>query len=276
MVSRSFLATTGMRLVRGRDFRRDRVTDAAGAIIVNETMAEMIGLEPLGAEVTGLSRLSGPAVVIGVVEDFHHEDLRKGIGPCFLFLPSTVARPGPSSTYGHVLARLDPAELAAGMEELERAWTAVFPEHEFRGRFIGGFRVRRYIVEEHCGRAFGAAAGFAIGIACMGLLALTAVAMGRRTREIGIRKALGASVSGILLLLSREFAWLVAAGNAVAWPMAYWATSQWLQQFAYRVEPDLWLFGAAGLGVLGAAMLTVMALAGRAVAANPVDALRYE
>jgi len=120
-----------------------------------------------------------------------------------------------------------------GVGGAELAWDTVFPTHEFRGRMVGGFRARRYVVEEQWGRAFGLAAGFAIGIACMGLLALTALAVGRRIREIGIRKALGASVSGILLLLSREFAWLVAAGNAVAWPVAYWATS-------------LWLFGAAG------------------------------
>ena len=94
MVSRGFLTTTGMRLVSGRDFHRDRGAEATGAIIVNEAMARMIGPEPLGAEVTGLSRLDGPATVIGVVEDFHHEDLRRRIGPCVLFPPSTAARLG--------------------------------------------------------------------------------------------------------------------------------------------------------------------------------------
>lgn len=276
MVSHSFLATTGMRLASGRDFHRDRATDATNAIIVNETMARMIGPEPLGAEVNGLSSFDGPATIIGVVRDFHHEDVRRAIGPCVLFLPSAAARPGPFRAYGHLLARLDLADMAAGLAELERAWAAVLPTHEFRSRLVGGFRARRYVVEEHWGRGFGLASGFAIGIACMGLLALTALAVGRRTREIGIRKALGASVSGILLLLSREFAWLVVAGNAVAWPVAYWATSLWLRQFAYRVEPGLWLFGAAGLGVLGAAMLTVVMLAGRAATASPVRALRYE
>jgi len=110
----------------------------------------------------------------------------------------------------------------------------------------------------------------------MGLLALTSLAVGRRTREIGVRKALGGSVSGILLLLSGEFAWLVVAGNAVAWPVAYWATGLWLQQFAYRDQPDPLLFGVAGMGVLATAMLTVMTLAGRAATASPVQALRYE
>ena len=120
------------------------------------------------------------------------------------------------------------------------------------------------------------ASGFAILIACMGLLALTIIAVRVRTREIGIRRVLGATALRILLMLSREFACLVAAGSVLAWPVAYLVTSQWLQQFAYRVEPNPWMFGAAGLGTLAASVLTILALAGRAAAVRPVQALRYE
>lgn len=175
-----------------------------------------------------------------------------------------------------VLARLDPADLGGGVARLREAWEDVFAGQEPHVQFLDESFAGLYRDEERWGRAFAFASAFAIGIACMGLLGLVALAVTRRTREIGIRRVLGAHLGNLLSLLSGEFAWLVLIGNGVAFPVAWIGARRWLETFAFRTGPDPLLFVLAALGLLAIALLTMAGHVLHAASARPAEALRSE
>lgn len=274
-VSPGFVKTLGLRPVAGRDFSQGLAGDRGHAIVVNETMAAILGAGALGMEVRGISHFDEPLTVVGIVGDFHTDPMREPIAPGFIHL----ARPGemgPGITYFNVLARCNKEDIRLGMAELKQAAATVWPDRQLDVSFLEESFAKRYWEEERWARAFAYASGFAIGIACMGLLGLTALSVARRTKEIGIRRVLGATIGGLLVLLSSELMWLVLIGNAVAWPLAWVGSRIWLESFAYRMDPDPWLFATAAAGLLGIALLTIAGHVVRTARTQPVEALRYE
>ncbi len=274
-VDAAFVPTLGLRLLAGRSFDAERAGDRQRAHVLTRTAAEAFGWSP--AEAVGRPfRVSGGDTpfgeVIGVVEDFHIGSLHHALEPVVLVMESE----GFSSSSGLVAARLAPEDVRAGVAHLEAVAARFAPGEPFAYEFLDDAFDAMYRSEERLARVFGLFAGLAIFVACLGLFGLAAFTAERRTKEIGIRKVLGAGVGHLVLLLSKEFAALVAVALVVAGPLAYLAVARWLEDFAYRAEigPGVFLF-AGGLA-LALALVTVSYHAVRAATADPVQALRYE
>ena len=272
-VSPNFLSVMGIEVLFGQGFDPNR----PHGILLNEAAARFFDPEDLIGRPLTLSEIDGePRTVIGIVEDFHFVDMRHTIGPAFLTTRMPNSNLG-EDRFIHTLFRLDRADLPAAVEEVKTLWKRVFPEYELHSvRFLDEAFAARYEVERRVGLVMGWMSAVAIAISCMGLFGLVALAAVRRTKEIGIRKVLGATTSSVLLLMSREFGWLVVAANAIAWPVAYFALNRWLAFYAYRIDIGLAWFVLAGVGVLAVALATVSSQTWLAARTNPADALRYE
>ena len=268
MTDTDFVATFGMEIVQGRDFSAEFGSDLAGAFILNETAVKAFDWkEPVGRELafTGIE-LKGN--VVGVVRDFHFESLHHKVGPVVILsrLPWVE----------YLSVRLQAEDVGATLARLQKTWERVNPETPFAYFFLDERFAQLHRAEERMGRIIGIFALIAVGVSCLGLLGLAAFTAEQRTKEIGIRKVLGASVAHIVLLLSKEFTYLVLAANLIAWPVAWVAMSRWLGGFAYRIELGPGMFIVGGVAALGIACLTVSYQAVRAALANPVQALKYE
>ena len=274
-VSPNFLSVMGIEVLSGQGFD----PNLPHGVLLNETAAHFFGPEDLiGRTLTGPS--DEPITVIGIVKDFHFVDMRHTIGPAFLTTSTLISKPKfklRADQFKYTLFRLDRADLPAAVEEVKALWKRVLPEYElYRVRFLDEAFAARYETERRVGVVMGWMSAVAIAISCMGLFGLVALAAVRRTKEIGIRKVLGATTSSVLLLMSREFGWLVVAANVIAWPVAYFVLNRWLAFYAYRSDIGLGWFVLAGVGVLVVALATVSSQTWLAARANPVDALRYE
>ena len=239
------------------------------AYLINEKLARQLGWdndEALGKRFAVSGNREG--TVVGVVADFHQASLHTTIPPLVFF-----TEPG---TYDNVLVKVRTDDVRATLARIEATWRQVVPAVPFAHRFLDEAYDALYRAEMRTGRVFATFSGLAILVACLGLFGLAAIAARQRTREIGIRKALGASVSGLVLLLSKEFLQLVGIAFVVAAPVAYWGMQRWLADFAYRTEVGVSVFVLAGLIALGVALLTVSTQAYRAAATDPVKALRTE
>ncbi|MDE3257441.1 MAG: ABC transporter permease [Gemmatimonadota bacterium] len=265
-VGHDFLETMGVSLLEGADFD-PRKPGSSRFVIINESLVHRLGWEgPIqGRTLRGNNR---NFTVIGVVQDFHFRSLHHKIGPMVLTF-------FPRHTY-QMLVRIRPENVPGTLAFLKDKWRKVAPGREFRYFFLDDELDRQYWREERLSRILGYATLLAIFIACLGAFGLTALAVARRTREIGIRKVLGAHASGIVALLSTDFVKLVVIASVIAFPAAYYATERWLQDFAYRIDPDIPSFVLGGVLLLLAVLLTVSVQAIRAAWANPVDALRTE
>ena len=278
-VEPDFVRTLGLRLAAGRDFSPAYATDQE-AVLVNQRMAALLGPEPVGTTVAGLSGFTPPPTVIGVVEDFHIGSMRSSISPVFIYLQQVSPyRPHPSDavSFEAILVRLKADHPQAGIEHVRQVWAATFPERELSNvRLLAERFADFYREEERWANIFAWGSAVTVVIACMGLVGLAAQSMARQTREIGIRRVLGASLVNLLVLLAREFAWLVLAGSLIAWPLAWLGTRRWLETFAYRIEPEPGLFILSTLGLLGLALCMVAGHVLRTARTPPVEALRYE
>jgi len=236
-------------------------------VLLSEATARVLGIsdQPIGQQIT----LDGEQMhVIGMVQDVHNWSLHQQTRPVVLTLD-----PG-----AHVMAlvRLDANQVARGLGVLEETWRRFVPDRPFTFRFLDDRIQQQYQGEQRLGRILFLFAVLAIVIACLGLLGLTAFMVQRRSKEIGIRKTLGATVGGIVVLLTRDYAWLVVIGFAAAAPLAYAVLHAWLSRFAYRVDLDARYFLIAGVLTLMLAVMTVSVQAIRAALADPVESLRYE
>ncbi len=265
-VDYNFLQAMDMKIAAGRSFSKEFSTDATEAYILNEAAAKMLEWKnPLGKQFSGRQQ---KGVVIGVVKDFNLFSLHRAIEPAALFI-----RP---DWYDYVLVRITPDNVQASLDFLQAQWQEFSPERPFEYSFLDENFEILYNSEKSLGRLFSYFTGLAIFIACLGLLGLASFSAEQRTKEIGIRKVLGASVTSVLALLSKDFVKLVLVANLIAWPLAWYAMNRWLQNFAYRVDMSWWIFVLAdGLALL-IALMTVSTQAIRAALANPVQSLRYE
>ncbi|MGH7493153.1 MAG: ABC transporter permease [bacterium] len=272
-VDYDYLNVLGIALRAGRNFSRDITGDIKEAVIVNETLVQEFGWqEPvIGRRLSGWNEKNVPGgpVVIGVAKDYHFLSLHEPIKPVILMLD-------PEWPIGYVLARVGAKNVQATLEIIEEKWLEIAPNTPFDYAFVNEDLQQQYATDLRWQKIITSGAMFAVVLACLGLFGLATLAAGSRTKEIGIRKVLGASITSLARLLSTEFAVLVLIANTVAWPAAYFAMKHWLENFAYRIDMGWWVFALGGGLALFIALLTVSTQAVKAALANPVEALRYE
>ncbi len=263
-----FLATYKVELAAGSFFPAE-AQDERRVLVLNEAAVKILDLEnPVGQLLIDMQGESH--TIIGVVKDFHFESLHHPIKP-FLLQPL-----GPNGGGRFLSVRVATADIRKTLSLIEQAWRKHAGGQAFEYEFFDEHFARVYLSEQKTGRVYLVFSLLAVSIACLGLLGLTAFITEQRTKEIGIRKVLGASAPQVLLLLTRQFALLVLIANLIAWPVAYWITRSWLQDFAFRTNLSAWIFVlSAGLALI-VALLTVSFQSIRAALANPVDSLRYE
>jgi len=265
-----FTRTLQLEMAAGRFFSSDSTTDSS-SIIINESAARMLGMaEPLGKHLHTVIRGSKlNLTIIGVLKDFHYESFHKEIRPM-------VIRNISDTSGDYISIRFRPDNLSKTLAFLERKWKEFAPNQPFEYFFLDDSFDRLYRSEQRAGQLFTAFSIIAGFIACLGLFGLAAFSTEQRTKEVGIRKILGASVPDIIVLLTKGFTKWVLVANLISWPVAYYVMYRWLHNFAYRTSIELWVFPVAALLTLGIALVTVSFLAVRAALANPVEALRYE
>jgi putative ABC transport system permease protein len=265
-VDEDFLGTYGIELLAGRHFSRDIASDLTEAFILNETAVKRFGwTDPIGKQLEWKNR---KGTVIGVIKDFHHQSLRQEIGPITL----CMWRP----KFSFLSLQIRGENIPVTMDFLKKIWKRFLPNRPFTAGFLEANLNGRYGADVRFSQVSSIFSLLAIFISCLGLFGLVSFNVEQRTREIGVRKVLGASVSRIVFMLTQESVKWVLAANVIAWPVAYYAMSKWLQDFVYRVGLEVWLFLLGGVLALGVALVTVIYQAVRAATANPVDALRYE
>ena len=271
-VDHDFIKTLGIEIVEGRDFSKDFSTDESDAVVVNETAVVHFGWgspkEALGKELVLTFRESRPRTVIGVVKDFHVQSLYQQIEPMFLHI-------SPSGGY-YFLVRIRSNRSSDALSFLKEKWETYVPYSPFEYAFLDDYFERQYRADEQRGKMLGGLTALAICIACLGLFGLASYIAEQRTKEVGIRKVLGASVANIVLLFTKDFVKPVVLANLLAWPVAYYAMSGWLHNFAYRIDLSIGFFLLSGVLTLMIALLTVGWQAVRTAGANPVDSLRSE
>ena len=261
-----YFKTFGMEMAEGRSYSREFSTDATEAIIVNEEAVKAMKMKsPLGKR---LSLNEHNFKIIGVVKNYNFRSLRQKIDPLILIYERQASRA--------LFAKLKSDNISQTIGYIEKIREKFAPGYPFNYHFLDEALDDLYRSEERIGTIFRYFSVLAIFISCLGLFGLASFMAEQRTKEIGIRKVLGATVSNIVLLLSKEFAKWVFVANVIAWPIAYYAVNKWLQGFAYRTTIGLWIFILAAVMVLFIALLTVSYQSFKAAMANPVNALKYE
>ncbi len=266
-VSYDFVKTLDLQLIDGRDFSTAYATDSNN-VLVNEAMAKEIG-EKRTVGVKLPVDTAKPLTVIGVLKDFNFKSLRQEIAPLTLVLDKHFS-------INYILIKVKKDHLDASMNSIRDTWKIVAPDADFQGSFLDENVNRQYKRETQLMQIFTIGAIIAIALSCMGLLAMVILIVSRRTREIGIRKVLGASVPSLVSLFSMDFIVLVVIATIIATPLAWYMMHRWLQSFAYRIEIGWTIFLYAGLTAAMVAMLTVGMQSIRAAMANPVKNLRSE
>ncbi|MBL7959407.1 ABC transporter permease [bacterium] len=271
-----FIPTLGIKLLAGRNYSKEIASDMTEGIIINEAAVQELGWanahDAIGKKVEWWG-IEPPVVatVIGVTENFNFASLHQQVAS-LVFVPIPYWPNG----YNYISVRLNPEHTSSALEHVRETWEKLFPETPFAYTFLDDDFGKLYASEDRLGSIFTIFASLAIFIACLGLLGLASFTAEVRTKEIAIRKILGASVTGIVNLMSKEFIVLVLLSNIVAWPLAYYIMNSWLEKFAYRIDPSVWVFVGSGLAALMIALLTVSFQAIKAASANPVEALKYE
>jgi putative ABC transport system permease protein len=255
-------------MAAGRPYSRDFSADSEASLLLNEAAAKLYGYaRPEDVVGERFSQWGREGTIIGVVKDFNYLSLHGGIEPLTLRLSPWVK---------YLSLRLKTDDLATTIAELEDLWGELAPQRPFLYSFLDESFNRQYQADLRFGRVFSIFAGLAILIACLGLFGLASFATAQRTKEIGVRKVLGASVGSIVALLSKDFLKLVGIAFVLASPVAYFAMSRWLEGFAYRTSIGVGVFLLAGVLAVTIAMLTVSYRSIKAALADPVKSLRYE
>ena len=266
-----FIDVYGMHILAGRNFSQNFSTDTLGTVILNETAVKTFGWtkeETLGRTIK-LSATGQDFTIIGVVQDFHYASLREDIGALMFIYTLRGA--------GYMSLNVSTENLALTIDFVIDKWKNFDPEREVNYFFIDEDFAAQYIAEEHLGELFSMFSIFTILIACLGLFGLASYMAEQRTKEIGIRKILGASVNNIVVQLSKDFAKWVIVANLIAGPITYYLiTEYWLINFPYRIEAGIMTFVYVGILSLVIALLTVGYQSVKAAYANPVDSLKYE
>lgn len=255
-----------MKLRSGRSFSTDFKNDTVN-YVVNERALQTMGIELDSAVGQPLSIFGAQGSIIGVVENFNFKPLHQAVEPIILRI---------NPRYGYAVVRIQPGRLVESIAELEKIWTKLNPSYHFEYGFVDQDLQKLYRSEYRMGTLFNAFAILAILISCLGLSGLAVFAAEQRTKEIGIRKTLGASISSILTLLSKDFVRLVVVAFLIAAPLAWYGMSRWLDAYAYRIELHWWTFFGAGIAALLIAVFVVSFQSLKAALVNPVKSLQSE
>jgi putative ABC transport system permease protein len=260
-----------LKLIAGRAFSRAFGADTTQAMVLNEAAVRMLGYHaPQDAIGRDFDQWGRKGKIIGVVKDFHYQSLQQVIRPLSLRI-----EPGGCD---QLSVKVGTTDLKGTIAGIEKAWHRIIPYRPFSYFFVDEMFDRQYRAEDRFGKLFLYFSVLAIFISCLGLLGLASYSTVQRTKEIGVRKVLGASVGGIVGLLSKDFLWLVGIAFLVAAPVSYFLMKGWLDGFYYRININSawWIFILAGVGALGVALVTISFQAVRAAMANPVNSLRSE
>ncbi|SDF35591.1 putative ABC transport system permease protein [Dyadobacter soli] len=270
-VDYNYMATLGMEIARGRNFSNDYGTDST-AIIINETAVKTFGWKPENALDRTITRNNNEGKkatyhVIGIVKDFHFQSMREQIGPLVMTL---------NNGWGWMLIKTRSAEVSGLLASMKKNWDGFHSDMPFSYSFLDERFNETYKAEQKTGQILGTFAGLTIFVACLGLFGLATFTAEQRTKEIGVRKVLGASVAGIIALLSKDFLKLVIVALLIATPAAWWLMDRWLQEFAYKIDVTWWMFALAGALSVLVALCTISFQSVKAALMNPVESLRSE
>lgn len=265
-VDYSFLKTFGLNLIAGRNFSKEYGTDADQAVILNEAAAKLLGEENIIGKQIGSDESF--STVIGVVRDFNIESLRTGITPLILYI-------NPVRFYS-VAVKISSGDVPQTLAHIKSVWSSVVPDQQFHYTFLEDTYNALYASEAKTSRLFGLFAVLALFIASLGLFGLASFTAERRRKEVGIRKVLGSTVSGVVRLITQDYLKMVIIAFVIAMPVSYYLMSRWLENFAYRAEIPWWMFGLSGGIALVVTIGTVSYHAIRSASINPADTLRYE
>ena len=265
-VDYDFFETLNMRMAAGRAFSNEFQTDRSEAFILNEKAASIIGWEtPVGEEFSYYNR-SGK--IIGIVQDFHFENFYNEIEPLILLYDP----PGSD----HYLMVKTSGDISGSLKFIEETWNKGAPSYPFEFSFLDEEFGRQYQSEKRMGRLFNYFTSISVLIASLGLFGLASFMSSQRTKEIGIRRVVGASAADIVRLISKEFLVLVGVANIIAWPAAFFFMSKWLNNFVFKTNIQIWIFLLSALAAFTIALLSVSYKTIKAALANPVDSLRHE
>jgi len=271
VVDEDYIPTLGMKMQSGRNFSKEMLTDST-AIVINETAEKKLGFKnPINQLVyypqDNKALVLKPYHIIGVVKDFNFQSLRSNVIPLILFM---------GDDEGGISIRANAANIPALLNQIKSKWTAFSPNQQFTYTFMDQDFDAIYRTEQRTGTIFVSFTSLAIIIACLGLFGLAAYAAEQRTKEIGIRKVLGANMSTIVQMLSKDFIKLVVIAIIIASPLAWWAMNKWLQDFAYRIHIQWWVLAIAGSGAILIAFITISFQSIKAALTDPVKSLRSE
>jgi len=268
-VDHDFLPTLGIELAEGRNFSLDFPSDPAQSVLINETAARTFGWnDPIGKKIRELDGRKITKTVIGVVRDYHTVSARQAIEPILIS--------NEPQDFKILVIKTTPGNVARALDALENSWNGVTAGAPFEFYFLDDSIDSQYRSEERLGRIFSYFSLLAIFIACLGLLGMATYAVEQRTKEIGIRKVMGATHSNLLVLLSKDFIKLFIFANMAAWPIAYLFARRWLQEFAYQAPLSILFFAGSALLVLFVGFLTTSYQLVKAAWTHPAESLRYE
>ncbi len=265
-VDPQFVEVMGLQLAEGKAFAGTPAD--SGYVLLNETAVKQMGLsDPVGKSITFRYR---PVTVTGVVKDFHFADLKRAIGPCVLF------NAGKNAPLGAMYVRAAKGKADQAIAAVGQLWNRYNAGFEYDYRFLDASFDRQYKSDIRAGKLFNMFAGIAILISCLGLFGLVTFTAETKVKEIGIRKTLGASITSIMVLISKDFLKLVGIALLVAFPLGWWMMNRWLDDYVYRTAVEWWVFAAAGAAAFAIAAITVCSKSLRAAQANPINAIRTE
>ena len=270
-IDEDYIGTMGMKMLQGRNFTKGNIADST-ALVINEAAVKRLGIkDPLNKELfypmDNMARNLKKYHIVGVVKDFNFNSLRENVTPVVFSL---------KENRGSIAVRMNTANTLAMVEQIKSKWRTVSPNQQINYSFMDEAFDNTYRTEQRMGGIFIAFTTMAIVIACLGLFGLAAYAAEQRTKEIGIRKVLGANVSVIVGMLSKDFIKLVIISIVIASPLAWFAMQQWLNGFAYRDGIKWWIVLAAGAGAMLIAFITISFQSIKAALANPVKSLKSE
>jgi putative ABC transport system permease protein len=266
MTDHDFISTMGMKIVEGRDFSKELKSDKKEAIIINESAQSFFGWKkPLGKRIKTENK---EGRVIGIVKDFHFQSFKHTIEPLIIYIYPRH--------FSFLLVRLRGENIQAGLQSIKQTWKKTAPDRPFEYFFLNQDFDRLFRSEQRAGKIFGWFALLTMIIALIGLYGLATFSVEQRTKEVGIRKVLGASVPGLVHRLTSEFTKIVLIANLIACPTAYYIIWKWLQNFSYRTKASFWIFILATSVTLGLTLITVSIQALRKAFTDPVKVLRYE
>ncbi len=265
-VDHNYLETLNMTVVNGRNFSTEFTSDPGESVIMNETAVKVFGFEDPVGKKTG--KFFGERTIVGVVKDFHVSSLHEPMTPAVLLIVPKYFR--------NILVRIKSENISETIGFLRTKWQEFEKNRPFEYSFIDETFDNLYKSEEKLATIFEYFSFLAIFVACLGLFGLASLITGQRTKEIGIRKVLGASVSNIVIMLTKEFNIWILCANIIAWPAAYFAMNFWLRDFAYKTGISIWIFIFASASAVLISLFTVSFQAIKASLINPVDSLKYE